>query len=175
MGERGKERKNQGSRLQPIPMLTLNFSLSLPTPKRQQSVLKGRTAANGHYARLWDRGRIGGLGPAILCPSPCLLCPKHSTTRQSVIVDIPDWLDPTKYSGEKFPSQFCSLWHGPGNDVRSTAPWLPWSIVKNSEGGVDFTWKRRHLGALPSFHKVNAYLTYHLLTYVEFSTLYPAW
>lgn len=53
--------------------------------------LKGRTEANGHYARLQDKGRIVGLGPDTLCPKQCLLCPNDSTTEKSVMVYLPDW------------------------------------------------------------------------------------
>lgn len=52
---------------------------------------KGRAVANEHYARLQDRGRIGRLGPATLCLSQCLLFLQHSTTVESVMVELPDW------------------------------------------------------------------------------------
>lgn len=79
-----------------------------------ECVFKGRTGANGHYARLQDRGRIGELGTATLCASQCLLCPKNSTTEKSVMVDLPDWTLPSTLE-RNFPANLVlSLaWAGP--------------------------------------------------------------
>lgn len=116
-GGEGKGKEEEESRFQTTAYTHADFEFQdqLTYPEEAAECgLKGRTVANEHYARLQDRGRIGRLGPATLCLRQCLLFLQHSTTVESVMVELPDWTLPSTVERNFLTNVVLSLaWAGP--------------------------------------------------------------